>query len=199
MTRPLRVAIADDESEMREYLGELLPRLGHEVVAMADSGRQLLERTRTIDIDLLITDIKMPGMDGIDLAAEVNRSRRVPVILVSAHHDDALLARVSPDFIMAYLIKPISEPDLKTAITVAMMRFRHFSALMKEAADLRQALEDRKVIERAKGIVMKRLRVDEDEAFRRLRKMASDQNHKLVEIGQRVINSEEVFGQLDRV
>src|SRR5262249_28833716 len=156
-------------------------------------------RTKALDLDLIITDIKMPDMDGIDLAVEVNRHRRVPVILVSAHHTDELLARVGADFIMGYLVKPVAEADLKAAIAVAMTRFRHFTALMKEAADLRQALEDRKVIERAKGIIMKRLRVDEDEAFRRLRKMASDHNMKLVEVGGRVIASEEVFGQLDRV
>ena len=99
---------------------------------------------------------------------------------------------------MGYLIKPVDEAQLRAAIALAMTRFRHFQALAKEAADLRQALEDRKVIERAKGIVMKRLRVDEDEAFRRLRKMASDHNLKLVEVGTRVITSEEVFGHLDR-
>jgi response regulator NasT len=199
MTRPLRIAVADDERDMREYLHEVLPRLGHEVVVEAENGRQLAEEIKRTDPDLVITDIKMPDMDGIEVSTAVNREKQVPVILVSAHHDAELLVRAGADHIMGYLVKPVKEADLKTAITVAMLRFRHFLALAKEAADLRQALEDRKLIERAKGIIMKRLRVDEEEAFRRLRKLASDRNRRLVEVAHRIVSAEEVFHELDRI
>jgi two-component system, response regulator PdtaR len=198
MSKPLRIAIADDERDVREYLQEALPRLGHEVVAVAETGRQLTEQARSSRPDLIITDIKMPDMDGIAMSIEVNKEKQTPVILVSAHHDAELLTRLGADHIMGYLIKPVSEPDLKTAIALAMTRFQHFVALSKEAADLRQALEDRKVIEKAKGVVMKRMRVDEDEAFRRLRKHASDQNLKLVQVGKQILAAEEIFHYLDR-
>jgi len=193
----LRVAVADDEPEMRDYLREVLPRLGHEVVAVAASGRQLVEQVRAVLPDLVITDVRMPDLDGIEAAAAGNADRHVPVILVSAFHDAGTLNRLTERHIMGYLVKPVSEEDLKVAISLAMTRSRHFLQTAKEAADLRQALEDRKLIEKAKGVIMKRLRVDEDEAFRRLLKLASDQNLKLVEVGRRVIASEEVFQRLE--
>ena len=195
---PLRIAVAEDDRDTREYLQEVLIRLGHQVVAVAETGRQLVERCRASLPDLIITDVRMPDLDGIEVAAIINRDRSVPVILVSAHHEDAILTRLSANHIMGYLVKPISEPHLKTAIVVAMLRFGHFLALSREAADLRQALEDRKVVERAKGILMRRLGVDEEESFRRLRTLASSQNLKLVEVGRRVLNAEEIFAQLDK-
>jgi response regulator NasT len=198
MTHPLRIAVADDERDMREYLEEVLPRLGHRVVAVARTGRELVEKVAATDVDLIITDIKMPDMDGIETSTLVNRDKQVPVILVSAHHDAELLARAGADHIMGYLVKPVKEADLKTAIAMATLRFQHFLAVVREAASLRQALEDRKVIERAKGIAMKRLRVDEEEAFRRLRKIASDQNRKLVEVAQTIVAAEDVLRQLEK-
>jgi two-component system, response regulator PdtaR len=199
MNRPLRIAVADDERDMCDYLAEVLPRLGHVVVAVAPSGRQLLEQCLAAPPDLVITDIMMPDMDGFQLAEAVNRLRPTPVLLVSAHHDEAQLARASAVPIMAYLVKPVKEADLKTAVAVAVLRFEQFRTLVREAADLRQALEDRKVIERAKGALMKRMRMDEEEAFRRLRKLSSDRNLKLVEVARHVLAAEEVFLQLEKV
>ena len=196
MSTPLRIAVADDEPEMREYLQEALPRLGHQVVAVAETGRQLVDRCAAARPDLVITDIKMPGKDGIEVAEEANRERQVPVILVSAHHDADLIVRAGADHIMAYLIKPIKQADLETAIFLAMLRFEHFQKLRQEAASLRQALEDRKVIERAKGIIMKRARLDESEAFRRLQRLASDRNHRLVDVAQSILAAEEAFQPL---
>src|SRR5207249_9203120 len=100
----------------------------------------------------------------------------VPIILVSAYHDPELIARAEADHILGYLVKPIKQSDLEPTIALAMRRFEQFEALRREAADLRQALEDRKVIERAKGLLMKRGSLDEQEAFRRLPKLASEQN-----------------------
>jgi two-component system, response regulator PdtaR len=171
--------------------------MGHEVVVVAKTGRQLIDQCRTARPDLVITDIKMPDLDGVRAAAEVNRDHPIPVILVTAHHEADLQAQVAGEYIMAYLSKPAKPIDLQAAIGLAMLRFDHFQALRREAATLRQALEDRKIIERAKGAVMKRLRVEEDEAFRRLQKLASTQNRKLVEIAQQVISAEEMFRQLD--
>ncbi len=194
----LRVAIADDEAEMRDYLREVLPRLGHQVVAEAATGRELVEGCRTTTPDLVITDIRMSDVDGIDAAALVNQQKPTPVVLVSAHHDADLLGRASEDYIMGYLVKPVKEADLKTAIAIAILRYQHYRAVAQEAATVRQALEDRKVIERAKGAIMRRLRVDEEDAFCRLRKMASDQNRKLVDMSRDIMGAEEVFRHLER-
>jgi response regulator NasT len=196
VTEPLRVAVAEDDPDALQYLQELLARLGHQAVA-AQTGRQLVELCRAASPDLVIADIKMPDLDGIDAAAAINRERPAPVILLSAHDDDDVLSRLVGSHVFGYLVKPVNAANIKTAIALALLRYRHFQALTVEAADLRQALEDRKVIERAKGALMRRLRVDEEEAFRHLRSLASEQNLKLVEVGRRILAAEEVFSQLD--
>jgi len=191
MNPSLRIVVADDEPDMREYFQKLLPRLGHQVVGSAENGRALIELCRAQQPDLVITDIKMPDMDGIDAAVQIYRERPVPVILVSAYHDPELIARAEADHILGYLIKPIKPADLEPTIALAARRFEQFQTLRQEAADLRQALDDRKVIERAKGILMKRSSLDEQEAFRRLQKLASEKSKKLVDIAQMILVAEE--------
>ncbi len=193
MTQSLRILVADDEPDMREYFQRGLPRLGHQVVGAAGNGRELVEQCRALRPDLVITDIKMPDMDGIDAATEIYKERPVPVILVSAYHDAALVARAEADHILGYLVKPIKQTDLGPVIALAMRRFEQFEALQREAADLRQALEDRKTIERAKGVLMKRAGLDEQEAFRRLQKTASEKSRKLIDIAQMIVTAEEVL------
>jgi response regulator NasT len=194
MSRSLRIAVADDEPDMRDYFRQILPLLGHEVVATAQDGRELVELCRSTQPDLVITDIKMPDMDGIDAARQIYRNAPVPVILVSAYHDAAFIERAEADHVLAYLVKPIKQADLEPAIAIAMRRFEQFQALRKEATDLKQALEDRKLIERAKGILMKKAGLDEHDAFRRLQKLASDKNRKLIDIAQMILTAEEAFG-----
>jgi response regulator NasT len=194
MTRPLRIAVADDEEDMRDYFETILPLLGHQVVATASNGRALVESCRALKPDLVITDIKMPDMDGIDAAARIYRDAPIPVILVSAYHDAEFIRRAEADHILAYLVKPIKQADLEPAIAIAMRRFEQFQALRQEAADLRQALEDRKTIEKAKGVLMKKTGLDEHDAFRRLQKLASDKNLKLVAIARMILTAEEAFG-----
>jgi AmiR/NasT family two-component response regulator len=194
MTRSLRIAVADDELDMRDYFRKILPLLGHEVVAAAENGRELVEQCRALRPDLVITDIKMPDMDGLDAATQIYRDGPVPIILVSAYHSADFIRRAEADHILAYLVKPIKQADLEPAIAVAMRRFEQFQALRKEASDLKQALEDRKVIERAKGILMKKTNLGEHDAFRRLQKLASDKNRKLIEIAQMILTADEAFG-----
>jgi len=194
MSHSLRIAIADDELDLQEYFRTILPRLGHEVIAVSGTGRELVEQCRIAKPDLVITDIKMPDMDGIDAAALIYKKSAVPVILVSAHHDPATIRRVEADFVMAFLVKPIKQADLEPAIAIAIHRFDQFQALRKETADLKQALEDRKTIEKAKGILMKKANLDENEAFRRLQKLASDKNKKLIEIARIILTAEEAYG-----
>lgn len=193
MTRPLRIAVADDEPDMRDWFRTILPLLGHQVVAVAEDGRDLIEQCQTTRPELVITDVKMPDMDGIDAATRIYRNAPVPVILVSAYHDPELVHRAEGDPVLAFLVKPIKQADLEPAIAIAVRRFEQFQALRKETADLRQALEDRKVIERAKGLLMKKAGLDEHLAFRRLQRLASDQNRKLIEVAQMLLAAEDAF------
>lgn len=187
MNQSLRIAVADDEPDMRDYFRRCLTRLGHQVVAVAENGRDLIDSCRQTRPQLVITDIKMPDMDGIDAAIQIYRERPVPVILVSAFHDPGLIERAEADHILGYLVKPIKQADLEPAIVLAMRRFEQFEELRREAADLRQALEDRKTIERAKGVLMQRGPLNEQDAFRRLQRLASEKSRKLVEIAQMIL------------
>jgi len=193
MSQSLRIAVADDEIDMQDYFRTILPRLGHVVVAVAGTGRDLVTQCKESNPDLVITDIKMPDMDGIEAAAQIYKAAAVPVILVSAHHDPATVRRADADYVMAYLVKPIKQADLEPAIAIAMRRFEQFLALHKEAASLKQALEDRKTIEKAKGILMMKAGLDEQSAFRKLQKLASDKNKKLIEIARIILTAEEAF------
>jgi response regulator NasT len=189
----LRIGIADDEPDMRDYFQKILPALGHAVVCAAKTGKELVEYCLKLKPDLVITDVKMPDMDGIEAAVALYRDNPIPVILVSAYHDPELIARAEADHILAYLVKPIKQADLEPAIGLAMRRFAQFQELRQEAADLRQALADRKIIERAKGILMKRAGLDEQDAFRRLQKLASEKNRKLIDIATIIVTADEAL------
>lgn len=151
MLNKLRIAVADDEPDMQEYFEKMLPRLGHEVVSVATTGRELVEHCRTLLPDLVITDIRMPDMDGIEAAERLYRIVPIPVILISAYHNTDLIERAEADHVMAYLVKPIKQANLEPAISLAMRRFRQFQTLRKDTADLRQALEVRKLVEPCLG------------------------------------------------
>jgi response regulator NasT len=193
MNRSLRIVVADDEPNMYEYLQEVLPQLGHEVVAVAHTGRELVDQCRALRPDLVITDIKMPDMDGLEAAAQLFQDGPIPVILVTAYHDPQLIERAEACHVQAYLVKPIKQADLQPAIAIAMLRFEELLALRKEAGDLRRALEDRKVIERAKGILMRRGHLDEQEAFKRLQDLASNENRKMIEIAHMIVTAEKAL------
>ena len=193
MSQALRIGVADDEPEMLDYYQHTLAALGHEVVAKAPNGGELVAQCKQVHPDLVITDIKMPDKDGLEAAAEISREKPTPVVLVSAYHDQDLIHRALQDHVLAYLIKPIKQADLETAIALAMRRFQEFQALHKQSDDLRQALEDRKLVERAKGSIMSRSGLDEQTAFRRLQKMAADKNLKLVEVARTILLAEEAY------
>ena len=195
--RTLRIAVADDEPDMRLFFTELLPALGHQVVAVAGTGRELVEKCRAARPDLVITDIKMPDLDGLAAAREVNRDGPVPVVLVTGHPDVDPLGAAGGEYVMASLAKPVKPADLQAAVALAVARFEQFQQLAREAADLKQALEDRKVVERAKGAVGRRTGVPEDEAYRRMRKTASDHNKKMAEVAADILRAEQVFKDLE--
>lgn len=189
----LRIAVADDELDMQEYFQETLTDLGHTVVAVVSSGAELVAACEQHRPDLVISDIKMPGMDGLEAAREIYQRWPIPVIIVTAHHDPELIERASRYHVMAYLVKPFKETDIEPAITIARGRFEEYQTLTAEAADLRQALADRKTIERAKGLLMKNAGLDEPSAFRRLQKLASEKNKRLVDIAEMIVTADEAM------
>jgi response regulator NasT len=193
MSHALRISVADDEQDMRDFFERMLPLLGHQVVSVAETGRELVEHCRELKPDLIITDIKMPDMDGIEAANIIGQEIPTPVILVSAYHDPEYIERAEADHILAYLVKPIGKADLQPAISLATRRFNELQSLRKESSDLRQALADRKVIEQAKGILMKVAGADEKEAFRRLQELAAERNQKLIEAAQNIVAMEKAF------
>lgn len=136
MSRPLSIVVADDEPDMREYFLKSLTRLGHHVVYVAKNGKELIEACRLKKPDLVITDIKMPDIDGIVAATQIYRERPVPVILVSAYHDEALIARAEADHVLGYLVKPIKQADFEPVIALTMSRFEQIQALQRKVDEL---------------------------------------------------------------
>ncbi|MCA9014811.1 MAG: response regulator [Planctomycetaceae bacterium] len=193
MSKSLRIAIAEDEDELLVDLEETLHEFGHQVVAKAKNGRELVQLCRETKPDLVVTDIKMPDMDGLEAARQIRNENPLPIIILSAYHDSELVKRSLKENVLAFLVKPLSEQSLKTSITLAIHRFKEFQVLQHQATNLQQALEDRKIIERAKGILMNRAELCEQDAFRRLQFLSSQKNLKLVEIARSIVEAEDVF------
>jgi len=193
MTQAFRIAVADDEPRMLQFYEMALEQLGHEVITKAENGRILVENCRINHPDLIITDIKMPDMDGLEAVTQLRNERAIPVILVSAFNDQDYVEKAIRSHVLAYLVKPIKKEDLGPAISLVMQRFKEFETLQKEATDLRQALEDRKIIERAKGILMKRASLSEPDAFKRLQLLSSQKNQKMIEVAKMLVTAEEAF------
>jgi len=189
MTPRPRILIADDEAIRLIALRMQLATLGMEVVGEATTGREAVALAREAAPDLVILDIKMPEMDGIEAARQITAARSVPIILLTAYSDQALIERAAAAGVFAYLVKPVAEEDLLPAILTARTRFAEFQELRKEVATLSEALEARKVIERAKGILMDRLRISEAEAFRRMQIQSQRENKRLVEIARAIITA----------
>ena len=191
--RSLRVLIADDESIRLLSLGEQLAGLGHQVVAEATQGDEAVLLAEKHLPDLAILDIKMPVMDGIEAAERITAARPIPIILLTAYNETQLVERAARANISAYLMKPVAEDDLHPAIALALARFRAFESLRREVADLRDALEARKGVEKAKGILMRRLDLSEEDAFKRLQKQSQDTNRRLAEVAEAIVLADKMF------
>jgi response regulator NasT len=193
--RPMRIIFADDDPQIREFYEGLLPAIGHTVLHAAESGAELVQKCQELQPDLVISDIKMPDMDGLDATEKIYKDRPTPIILVSGYHDAELIARAQENHVLSYLVKPITRADLEVAVSLARRRFDEFQALRQETSDLRQALDDRKIIERAKGILMRLGALHEHDAFRRLQKLASRENKKLVQVAEMIVTAETAFSR----
>jgi response regulator NasT len=189
----LKIIAADDDPPIRYFYQKILPALGHDLRSVVATGEELIHACQRERPDLVIADIRMPGIDGIEAAERLWVQCNVPVILVSAYHDYELLRRAQADPIFGYLVKPVEESDLEAAICVAMARFDAFGKSLAEIKELRQSLADRKLIERAKGIVMARAKLTEAEAMRKLEKLAYDRGKPLAEIARTVIEGDEIM------
>jgi two-component system, response regulator PdtaR len=189
MTPGARVLIADDEAIRLMTLKRQLAAIGMDVVAEATTGREAVNLARETQPDLAILDIKMPDLDGIEAARTITRMRPIPILLLTAYSDRTLIERAGAAGVYGYLVKPVAEEDLLPAILTARARFREFQGLRAEVATLGDALEARKVIERAKGMLMDRFRLSEAEAFRRMQIQSQRENRRLVDIARALLES----------
>ena len=165
----MRILIAEDETIIRLDVRTLLEKAGHEVVAEARDGQEAVALAEEHDPELIVMDVRMPHLDGIEAARQITDRKPVPIVMLTAYAEQDLVTRASEAGAFAYLVKPFREVDLLPALDTARARFEELSALRDEAADLAEALASRKAVERAKGILMQKDDIDEAEAFRRIR------------------------------
>lgn len=187
MAGPLRVVIADDEAVIRLGLRAMLEDQGYQVVGEASDGRRALDLVGKLRPDLVFLDIKMPGMDGLAAARALLLDRAVPVIILTAYADREFVGRAREAGVLAYLVKPVRESDLRPAIEMALGRFREIQILRQEIGDLEDTLRTRKLIERAKGVLMRREGLDEEAAFARIQRRARDARKPMKEIAEEVL------------
>jgi AmiR/NasT family two-component response regulator len=187
-----RVIIADDEALIRMDLREMLTNLGYLVVGEVADGRSAVNQARELRPDVVIMDIKMPDMDGIEAAKVLTEERLAPAVLLSAYSQRDLVERAREAGVVAYLVKPYREEELSPAIEVALARFREFQTLQKQVDDLQQALETRKLVDRAKGILMDKQGLSEADAFRKIQKMSMDNRKPMKDVAEAIILAHQV-------
>lgn len=189
-----RIIIVDDESIIRMDLREMLTSLGYLVVGEAGDGESALNLARELRPNLVIMDVKMPGMNGIQAASILTKEKIAPVLLLTAFGQRELIQKAMEAGVVGYLVKPFRESDLTPAIEVALARFGEFKSLEKEVDTLKEALETRKIVDRAKGILMLRDDLTEQEAFRRIQKMSMNTRRRMRDIAEAIILTHEASG-----
>lgn len=187
-----RVVIADDESIIRMDLREMLTNLGYLVVAETGDGVSAVNLARELRPDLVIMDIKMPDLDGIQAAKILTEERIAPVLLLTAFSQQELIDGAKEAGVVGYIVKPFRESELVPAIEVALARFREFKALEKELNDTRNILETRKIVERAKGVLMDTQGLKEAEAFRKIQKLSMNTRKSMREVAEAILLADQV-------
>jgi response regulator NasT len=187
-----RLVIADDESLIRMNLKETLVGLGYLVVGEAGDGVSAITLARQLQPDLMVMDIKMPKLDGIQAAEVLTQERIAPVLLLTAYNDRELVQRALDAGVVAYLVKPFREADLLPAIEVAIARFQELRSLDKQLGDLQEAMETRKIVERAKGLLMETQGLTEAEAFRRIQQLSMNTRKPMKEIAQALLLANQI-------
>jgi two-component system, response regulator PdtaR len=183
----VRVLIAEDETIIRLDLKDLLERAGFDVCAEAHDGLEAVELARSEHPDVAVLDVKMPRLDGIEAARRILDDRPIPIVMLTAYGQDELVSRAVEAGVFGYLVKPFREQDLLPAIHTARARHEELEALRKEAESLSEALSARKVIERAKGLLMAKESLTEEEAFARLRKASQLSGRPLKVVAEAVV------------
>lgn len=187
--KSLRVLIADDEAIIRMGLRTMLKEMGHQVVGMATDGPSAVRLADKEKPDLAILDIKMPDMDGLEVAETITAKRRIPILMLTAYSDRELVERAAKLAVLAYLVKPVKEADLGLAIELAMARFEEWHALEREAADLKEALATREVVNHAKEILMQRDGLTEHEAFLSIQRRSRNSRRTMREVAEAILGT----------
>ena len=182
-----RVLLAEDEALIRLDLAEMLTDAGYDVVGQASNGEEAVSLAESLQPDLIIMDVKMPVMDGLQAAETIGEKRICPVIMLTAFSQKELVERARDAGVMAYIVKPFTVSDVTPAIAVATSRWAELKALESEVADLGERLETRKAVEKAKGVLMKKLKISEAEAFRWIQKTAMDRRLGMREVADAVV------------
>lgn len=183
-----RVLLAEDEALIRLDLAEMLVEAGYDVVGQASNGEEAVSLAESLRPDLIIMDVKMPVMDGLTAAETIGEQRICPVIMLTAFSQKELVERARDAGVMAYIVKPFTVSDVTPAIEVATSRWAEVKALESEVADLGERLETRKAVEKAKGVLMKKLKITEAEAFRWIQKTAMDRRLGMREVADAVVS-----------
>ena len=185
-----RVVLAEDEALIRLDLKEMLEEEGYEVVGETGDGETAVRMARDLRPDLVVMDIKMPGLDGLVAAERINEERLAPVLILTAFSQKDLVERAAQAGAMGYLVKPFQKGDVVPAIELAVARYREAVALEREVEDLTERLEARILVDRARGVLMDRYGMAEADAFRFLQKTAMDRRLKMGEVARRVVDGE---------
>ena len=187
MAQQLRLVIADDESLIRMNLKETLVGLGYLVVGEAGDGVSVVNLARELRPDLVVMDIKMPKLDGIQAAKVLTEDKIAPVLLLTAYSDRELVDRAREAGVVNYIVKPFRDAELLPAIEIAMARYAEFQEIDKKIGDLQETLETRKLVERAKGVLMDTQGLKEQEAFRKIQQLSMNTRKSMREIAQAIL------------
>jgi two-component system, response regulator PdtaR len=183
----MKILIAEDETIIRMDLRALLEAAGFEICAEARDGEEAVELARAEQPDLAVLDVKMPRLDGIEAAKRILDERPMPIVMLTAYGQEELVSRAAEAGVFGYLVKPFREQDLLPAITTARARYEELEALREETESLTEALAARKVIERAKGLLMTKENLSEQDAFARLRKASQVSGRPLKVVAEAVV------------
>ena len=186
---PLRVLVAYGTFDGRDVVSQLLTERRHDDIQACASGTRLVEQALALEPDLIITGIDLPELDGLSALIQISQSLTIPAIVITQQSTLDKVEQALKDHVLAYLLEPIQPQEILPTIHLVMRRFEEFRELKTEVETLKQALSDRKVIEQAKGMLMQRAAIDEETAYKRLRRMATDNRIRLIEAAQTVIES----------
>ncbi len=187
-----RILVADDEPLIRLDLREMLSGLGYQVVGEASDGATAVRLARETLPDLVIMDIQMPELDGLEAARILTEEAIAPILLLTAYSQRELVERAQQVGVVGYLVKPFRDSDIQPAIEVALARFDEFKALRAQVKSLEESLETRKIVDRAKGILMDTQSLKEADAFRRIQKLSMDSRKSMREVAEAILLAHQV-------